>query len=96
MLAAVVTAVGGPWEMQNVPQPEAGPGQVLVKLHASGICYADVHETLGHLPGKFPRILGHEPVGEVVAVGTGVTSRKVGDRVGVGWIQWTCGRCEWC
>jgi alcohol dehydrogenase len=96
MLAAVVSAVGGPWKMQNVPQPEAGPGQILVKLHASGICYADVHETLGYLPGKFPRILGHEPVGEVVAVGTGVTSRKVGDRVGVGWLQWTCGRCEWC
>jgi D-arabinose 1-dehydrogenase-like Zn-dependent alcohol dehydrogenase len=52
MLDAVVTAVGGPWEMQKVPQPEIGPGQVLVQLHASGMCYADVHETLGHLPGR--------------------------------------------
>jgi D-arabinose 1-dehydrogenase-like Zn-dependent alcohol dehydrogenase len=96
MRAAVVTAAGGAWEMQSVPQPEPGPNQVLVKMHASGICYTDVHETLGHLPGKFPRILGHEPVGEVVAIGAGVTSRKVGDRVGVAWVQWTCGRCEWC
>jgi alcohol dehydrogenase len=65
-------------------------------MHASGVCYTDVHQTLGHIPGAFPRILGHEPVGEVVAVAPDVTSRKVGDRVGVPWIQATCGRCEWC
>ena len=96
MRAAVVTAVNGPWEVKDVPQPEPGPNQVLVKMHASGICYTDVHQTLGHIPGAFPRILGHEPVGEIVAVGPDVTSRKVGDRVGVPWIQATCGRCEWC
>jgi len=96
MRAAVATAVAGPWEVREVPKPEAGPGQVLVKMRASGVCYTDVHETEGHLPGAFPRILGHEPVGEVVAIGPGVTSRKVGDRVGVGWVQATCGRCEWC
>ena len=96
MQAAVVTAVNGPWEVKEVPQPELGPNQVLVKMHASGICYTDVHQTLGHIPGAFPRILGHEPVGEIVEVGPGVTSRKVGDRVGVPWIQATCGRCEWC
>ena len=96
MKAAVATAVNGPWEVREVPKPEAGPGQVLVKMRASGVCFTDVHETLGHIPGPFPRILGHEPVGEVVAVGAGVTSRKVGDRVGVGWVQATCGRCEWC
>ena len=96
MRAAVVTAVNGPWEVQNVPEPEPGPNQVLVKVHASGVCYTDVHETLGHLPGAFPRILGHEPVGEIVSVGPGVRTRKVGDRVGVAWVQATCGRCEWC
>ena len=96
MRAAVVPAVNGKWEVRDVPKPEAGPGQVLVKMHASGVCYTDVHETLGHIPGPFPRVLGHEPVGEVVAVGAGVTSRKVGDRVGVAWVQATCGRCEWC
>jgi alcohol dehydrogenase len=65
-------------------------------MHASGVCYTDVHQTLGHLPGAFPRILGHEPVGEIVSVGPGVRTRKVGDRVGVAWVQATCGRCEWC
>jgi alcohol dehydrogenase len=69
---------------------------VLVKMHASGICYTGVHETLGHIPGQFPRILGHEPVSEIVAVAPDVTTRKVGDRVGTAWIQSTCGRCEWC
>ncbi|HWF37291.1 MAG TPA: alcohol dehydrogenase catalytic domain-containing protein [Candidatus Acidoferrales bacterium] len=96
MQAAVVTAVNGPWEVKDVPQPKPGPNQVLVKMHASGICYTDVHETLGHIPGAFPRILGHEPVGEIVAVAPDVTTRKAGDRVGVAWIQDTCGRCEWC
>jgi alcohol dehydrogenase len=96
MRAALVTAVNGPWEVKDVPRPEPGANQVLVKMHASGVCYSDVHETLGHIPGSFPRILGHEPVGEVVAVAPGVASRKVGDRVGVPWIQATCGRCEWC
>jgi alcohol dehydrogenase len=96
MQAAVVAAVGGPWEIQSVPEPKPGPGQVLVKMHASGVCFTDVHETLGHLPGSFPRILGHEPVGEVIALGPGVRTRKVGDRVGVAWTQGGCGRCEWC
>src|ERR1700691_6365542 len=96
MRAAVVPAVNGNWEIREVPRPEPGPGEVLVKMHASGICFSDVHETLGHLPGAFPRILGHEPVGEIVSLGAGVTTRKVGDRVGVPWVQSTDGRCEWC
>ena len=96
MQAAVVPAVSSSWQVKEVPQPQPGPYQVLVKMHASGICYTDVHQTLGHLPGPFPRILGHEPVGEIVAVAPDVVTRKVGDRVGTAWIQSTCGRCEWC
>jgi alcohol dehydrogenase len=65
-------------------------------MHASGICYTDVHQTLGHFPMSFPQILGHGPVGEIVAAAPDVTTRKVGDRVGTAWIQSTCGRCEWC
>jgi alcohol dehydrogenase len=77
--------------------PEPGESQVLIKIRASGMCYTDVHQTHGGgLPGDFPRTLGHEPAGEIVAVGPGVTVRKVGDRVGVPWVQHTCGRCEWC
>src|SRR5438105_4084281 len=96
MQAAVVPAVSSSWQVKDVPQPQPGPNQVLVKMHASGICYTDVHQTLGHLPGPFPRILGHEPVGEIIAAAADVTTRKVGDRVGTAWIQSTCGRCEWC
>jgi alcohol dehydrogenase len=96
MKAAVVPAANSAWQIKDVPEPKPGPGEVLVKMRASGICFTDVHQTLGHLPGPFPRILGHEPVGEVVAVAPDVTTRKVGDRVGSAWIQSTCGRCEWC
>lgn len=96
MKAAVVPAVNERWEVQDVPELEPGPNQVLIKIHASGMCYTDIHQTRGDLPGAFPRVLGHEPVGEVVAVGIGVTTRRVGDRVGVPWIQASCGRCEWC
>src|SRR5579872_3016790 len=76
MKAAVVPAMSSTWQIKDVPQPQPGPGQVLVKMRASGICYTDVHETLGHIPVQFPRILGHEPVGEIVAVSSDVTSRK--------------------
>jgi hypothetical protein len=79
MQAAVVPAVNGSWQVKDVPQPQPGPNQVLVKMHASGICYTDVHQSLGHFPGPFPRILGHEPVGEIVAVAPDVTTRKIGD-----------------
>jgi alcohol dehydrogenase len=96
MHAAVVPAVRARWELKDVPVSDPGPNQVLIKIRASGLCYTDVHQTNGDLPGPFPRILGHEPVGEIVAVGPGVTTRRVGDRVGVPWVQSTCGRCEWC
>jgi D-arabinose 1-dehydrogenase-like Zn-dependent alcohol dehydrogenase len=96
MRAAVVPHVNGEWQVKNVPTPKPDTNQVLIKIHASGLCYTDVHITHGALPTEFPRTLGHEPVGEIVEVGPGVTSRKVGDRVGVPWIQGSCGRCEWC
>jgi alcohol dehydrogenase len=96
MKAAVVPAVNSAWEIKEIETPEPGPGQVLIKIRASGRCYTDVHQTRGELPGKFPRTLGHEPVGEIESVGVGVRTRKVGDRVGVPWVQMTCGRCEWC
>jgi len=96
MKAAIVPCVNGRWTMQEVPVPDPGANQVLIKIRASGICYTDVHQTRGELPGPFPRTLGHEPVGEIVALGPGVRTRRVGDRVGVPWIQASCGRCEWC
>jgi alcohol dehydrogenase len=96
MKAAVVPSKDEQWQIREVETPEPGPNQVLIKIHASGICYTDVHQTQGSLPGAFPRVLGHEPCGQISAVGSAVTTRKVGDRVGVPWVQSTCGRCEWC
>ena len=97
MQAAVVPAIHGKWEVKDVPTPHPATNQVLIKIHASGLCYSDVHITEGHLPtSAFPRTIGHEPAGEIVEVGSGVTSRKIGDRVGVPWVQASCGRCEWC
>ena len=96
MKAAVVPAVNAKWEVQEVPNPKPEANQVLIKIHASGLCYTDVHITRGEIPTQFPRTLGHEPVGEIVALGVGVRTRRVGDRVGVPWIQASCGRCEWC
>lgn len=96
MRAAVVPGPRGKWEVREVPRPEPSFNQVLIRVHASGICYTDVHLTEGHLPVPFPAVLGHEPVGEIVALGHGVRTRRVGDRVGVPWVQATCGRCEWC
>jgi D-arabinose 1-dehydrogenase-like Zn-dependent alcohol dehydrogenase len=96
MKAAVVPEVHGKWQLKDVPIPKPGPDQVLIKMHASGICYTDVHMTEGILPARFPNTIGHEPAGEIVELGQNVTTRKVGDRVGVPWVQRTCGRCEWC
>ena len=96
MKAAIVPAANAPWVVKEVPTPQPEEGQVLIKVRASGLCYTDIHQTQGHLPGPFPRTLGHEPVGEIVALGRDVRTRKIGDRVGVPWIQASCGRCEWC
>src|SRR5215470_1764820 len=96
MKASVVPAEHAKWEVRELPTPDPGPTQVLIRIRASGLCYTDVHIAEGHLGVAFPRTLGHEPVGEVVALGSAVTTRKKGDRVGVAWLQASCGRCEWC
>ena len=96
MRAALLPAVDAPLEIVDRPIPEPGPNQVLIRIKASGLCYTDVHITHGAMPTQFPRTLGHEPAGEVAAIGAGVRTRRVGDRVGVPWVQASCGRCEWC
>lgn len=96
MKTALVAAPHSKWKVQEIDRPKPDYNQVLIKIGASGLCYTDVHITEGHIPATFPRTLGHEPVGEIVEVGEGVVSRKVGDRVGVPWLQGSCGRCEWC
>ncbi len=98
MQAAVVTQFSRPLELREVPVPEPGPGQVLVRVHACGVCHTDLHAVHGDWPDKpeLPRIPGHEAVGEVVQTGAGVDQCAIGDRVGVPWLHWACGRCEQC
>lgn len=97
-MATVVPKAGAAWEVREVPLPRPGPGEVLIKVHASGVCVNDVLAARGVLPfpTHAPAVPGHEPVGEVVEVGPGVTSRRVADRVGVTWVQAGCGRCAYC
>ncbi|MGI5328660.1 alcohol dehydrogenase catalytic domain-containing protein [Actinomadura nitritigenes] len=98
MKAAVIPEVGAVWRLCDVPTPEPGPGEVLVRVRACGVCRNDVLATSGAIPfpAVRPAITGHEPAGEIVAVGAGVTTRRVGDRVGATWVRATCGRCDYC
>jgi len=77
--------------------PVPGPGQVLIRVACCGVCRTDLHIVDGELPALgHPVVPGHEIVGRVLAVGTGVATPAVGERVGVPWLGWTCGQCEWC
>lgn len=98
MKAAVVHAFGEPLRLEEVRVPLPGPGQILVKIAASGVCHTDLHAAEGDWPVKptLPFIPGHEGVGHVAAVGAGVTRVKEGDRVGVPWLYTACGCCEHC
>jgi alcohol dehydrogenase, propanol-preferring len=98
MKAAVVRELGKPLVIDEVPVPEIGPGQILVKVEASGVCHTDLHAAHGDWPVKPspPFIPGHEGVGFVAGVGRGVTAVKEGDRVGVPWLHTACGHCMSC
>ena len=81
----------------DLPLPEPGPGQLRVRVLACGVCRTDLHVADGELPRpKLPLVLGHEVVGRVDALGPGVTRFAAGDRVGIPWLGWTCGVCEFC
>lgn len=95
MKAAVLSQQKGPWELKEVPVPEPQAGQVLIRVCASGLCYTDIHQTHHKLP-SYPWVLGHEPVGEIIKLGPNVKTRKLGERVGVPWVQKGCGKCEAC
>jgi len=93
----VLRAAQTPLEWAQVPDPTPGRGQVLVRVHACGVCRTDLHVVDGELPGvPSPIIPGHEIVGTVAATGPGVDSVRVGDRVGVPWLGHTCGSCRYC
>lgn len=103
MKAAVLKGWGVPLAIEKVPMPEPGPGELLVRIKASGVCHTDVHQWRGDWPSRRAmmeanniRIIGHEGVGIVEEVGLGVTRFKPGDRVGVPVLNYFCGACEYC
>lgn len=98
MKAAVVNQFYGKLEIKELPVPDLDYGEILVKIKACGVCHTDLHAVHGDWPvkPKLPLIPGHEGVGVVVKAGQGVTSVKVGDRVGIPWLYSACGECEYC
>jgi propanol-preferring alcohol dehydrogenase len=98
MRAAVVHAFGAPLRIEEVPIPAPGPGEVLIKVVATGVCHTDLHAIEGDWPGRpsLPFVPGHEGAGIIAACGPGVTGLKEGDRAGVAWLHDACGRCEYC
>jgi propanol-preferring alcohol dehydrogenase len=101
MKAAVLRHFKAPLTVQDVSRPEPTESEVLVKVEVCGVCHSDLHVADGdwsQLAGiiKKPLILGHEVVGTVTEVGSAVQGVKIGDRVGVPWIHWSCGKCEFC
>ncbi len=98
MKAAVVREFGKPLAIEEVAVPRPGPGQILVRIEASGVCHTDLHAAHGDWPvkPKPPFIPGHEGVGYVVGLGAGVRHVKEGDRVGIPWLYSACGHCAHC
>ncbi|HXB56495.1 MAG TPA: zinc-dependent alcohol dehydrogenase family protein [Vicinamibacteria bacterium] len=97
MRAMILEEPGRPLREADVPSPAPGPGQVLLRVRACGVCRTDLHVVDGELPErKRPLIPGHQIVGVVERTGEGVTGLAPGDRVGVPWLGWTCGRCRHC
>jgi alcohol dehydrogenase, propanol-preferring len=98
MLAVQLTALGRPAELREVPQPEPGPGQVLLEVRGAGLCHSDLHLmhwSEGTLPYELPFTLGHEVAGTVAALGPGAEAMEVGESVLV-YGPWGCGRCPRC
>jgi propanol-preferring alcohol dehydrogenase len=101
MKAAVLHEFKQPLEFQEVARPELGPSDVLIKVEACGVCHSDLHLADGDWSQlaaivKRPLILGHEIAGRVIEKGGDVQNLQIGDRVGVPWVHWTCGECEFC
>lgn len=93
----IFEASGQPLILRDVPIPEPAAGQVLIRVRACGVCRTDLHVVDGELPNpKLPLIPGHEIVGRIEQIGSGVDGFRIGDRVGVPWLGWTCGQCDFC
>ena len=97
MKAAVLAAYGEPLEIREVPSPEPGPGEVLVRVTGVGVCHSDLTVVSGrsNILERLPAVLGHEIAGQVAGLGRGVTGLREGEAVAV-FGAWGCGRCLYC
>jgi propanol-preferring alcohol dehydrogenase len=97
MRAMILEAQRQPLKLVDIPRPEPGPGQILVKVNACGVCRTDLHIVDGDLTEpKLPLVPGHQIAGTVAGLGPGAEGFSVGDRVGVPWLGWTDGECRYC
>ena len=97
MRAMILEAQRQPLKLTDIPRPEPGPGQLLVKVNTCGVCRTDLHIVDGELAKpKLPLVLGHQIAGVVAGLGPGAEGFAVGDRVGVPWLGWTDGECRYC
>ncbi len=97
MQAMVLEKVGEPLILKEIPIPSPQPHEVLIKVHACGVCRTDVHIVDGELPSpQLPLILGHQIVGDIYCLGTKVKKHKVGERAGVPWLGKSCHVCQYC
>lgn len=97
MRAMVIRRSGERLVLEERRVPTAGPGEILIEVKACGVCRTDLHVVDGELPEcRYPIVPGHEIVGTVEGLGAGVSGFVVGERVGVPWLGWTCGRCRYC
>lgn len=97
MRAMILDAAGAPLRLRQVARPEPGPGQMLIRVAACGVCRTDLHVGDGELAKpKLPLIPGHEIIGRVAALGPGVERFVEGQRVGVPWLGFSCGTCRYC
>jgi propanol-preferring alcohol dehydrogenase len=97
MRAMVLEEIAQPLVLRDVPKPVPGPEELLIRVHACGVCRTDLHIADGELPDPtLPLILGHQIVGTVVAIGDKVSKHKTGSRVGVPWLGGTCHTCDYC
>src|ERR671919_725464 len=97
MKAMVLDRPGEKLRLAELPVPQPGPGQILVRVHACAVCRTDLHVVDGELPEpRLPLVPGHQIAGSVEARGAGAERFAAGDRVGIPWLGWACGVCRYC
>ena len=96
VLNEILPVESEPLQVKDLPEPVPSQGEILVKVSVCGICHTELDEMEGRLQPTLPMVLGHQVVGRVAALGSGVQRFRLGDRVGIAWIYSACGMCHFC